>query len=385
MHKILPAILLLLGMSTQFPFSSKAEGRVWTLDSLTDAYKQQEQITRIFDPDGYLSNDAKNTILETMDEMKQFTSLLVIVSSFSKKEEPVNNIFDFSEHFIMNIMEIQEDRYNNLMAFYSIGDREYRIRTGIKVRSLLSDVDCKDAADKIKSYLKKSKYNEAFTTLFSKLAFTLKYGWIITTSILSLMAGFFAIVIYRACISTRREKVLKKRINRIKDIAKDKPDFKMFVEENCVICLENINQDDVQKFNLMKADLIRQKAQTQYQPLRTEVREEKVENDKDSAFIDCGHNFHYECIKSWLAKYPKCPICRANVGTETNQQTTVDYRIFLLGVQRDHLSGWYSNDQIDYYYNNGRFQPPSSGNSGGSGGSGGRTYDFGTGGVRGSW
>ena len=383
MNKSFLTLLLILGMTAPFLFGSKIEGPVWALEDLTSAYVSQDHITRIFDPDGFLSDEAKKSIMATMDEMKQFSSLLVVVNAISRDSKEVDNIYDFTEHFIMNIMEIQEDRYNNLMAFYSIKDREYRIRTGEKVRKLLSDADCKSASNKIKSYLKKEKYDDAFTKLFSELAFTLKYGWLITACILTFFGLFFAFMICGACVSSRRESILKKRINRIKDIARDKPDFKMFVEENCVICLENINQDDVQKFNQMKGEIIRQRAQQEYQPLRTEVREEKVDSDKDSAFIDCGHNFHYDCIKSWLAKYPKCPICRANVGTETTQQTSVDYRTFLLGVQRDHMSDWYTYDQLDYYYSNGRFQPTSSRNS--SGGSGGRTYDSGTGGVTGSW
>ncbi len=384
MIKSLIALLLVTQMTTQFFFDTPKGGRVWIIEELSQAYLAQEHPDRIFDPDGFLSFDAKKAIFEEMDQMMEFTSLLVVVNALSKDTKPVDNIFDFSEHFLMNIKPNQEDRFNNLMAFYSIADRDFRIRTGANVAKLLSDSECKNASDKIKKDLRRNKYDSAFTTLFSELRFQYKYGRMITLVLVSIFAAVVLFAIYGSCVSNKREKVLKKRINRIKDIARDKPDFKMFVEDNCVICLENINQDDVQKFNNMKGEIIRQHQQTEYQPLRTEVREEKAENEKDSAFIDCGHNFHYDCIKSWLAKYPKCPICRANVGTEDAQRTSVDYRTFLLGVQRDHMSDWYNVDQIDYYYENGRFKP-SSGNSGGSSGSGGGNYDAGTGGVTGSW
>ena len=28
---------------------------------------------------------------------------------------------------------------------------------------------------------------------------------------------------------------------------------------------------------------------------------------------NCGHTFHWQCIKPWLFQKPKCPVCRSNI------------------------------------------------------------------------
>ncbi len=32
--------------------------------------------------------------------------------------------------------------------------------------------------------------------------------------------------------------------------------------------------------------------------------------NKDSIFLDCNHNYHYNCINSWIVIKPICPLCR---------------------------------------------------------------------------
>lgn len=33
------------------------------------------------------------------------------------------------------------------------------------------------------------------------------------------------------------------------------------------------------------------------------------EINKESIFLNCGHEFHYNCIKEWTNKKPNCPLC----------------------------------------------------------------------------
>ena len=34
--------------------------------------------------------------------------------------------------------------------------------------------------------------------------------------------------------------------------------------------------------------------------------------EKNVAILACGHFFHYDCIRNWLIKKEKCPICRGS-------------------------------------------------------------------------
>jgi uncharacterized membrane protein YgcG len=377
------ALAMLSGLSTPVK-NEKKELYPWSVEGLAESFHRGGSSHPVFDPDGYLSDSSKTEIKQTIAQLKKFSTILVVIGSMAKDSQSKDTIHDFAEQFLMKVMESQVDRNRNLLVFYCIKDRAYRIRTGKNAREVLSDSECTALADSIKSYLKSETYDEAFTKLFSDLLFKIRYGWIITWAIILSFVVVAGFILYQCVKTAKREGVLKKRISRIKDIAATKPDFKLFIEENCVICLEAIDQDDVRKFKAFQRSEMAN--QPQYVPLQNRIREEKTETEKDSAFIQCGHNFHYDCIKSWLAKYPNCPICRAKVENES-ARTTTDYRTFLMGIQRDELSPWYNPHQIDYYYDNGRFQNTSSNSNGNSNrGNGSRkNYDSGTGGTTGGW
>jgi len=38
---------------------------------------------------------------------------------------------------------------------------------------------------------------------------------------------------------------------------------------------------------------------------------EPINHRKNAYLTDCGHSFHYECIKPWVEKNKHCPICSA--------------------------------------------------------------------------
>ena len=40
--------------------------------------------------------------------------------------------------------------------------------------------------------------------------------------------------------------------------------------------------------------------------------------DTDKHFLRCAHSFHNECIKEWLKRSNKCPICRLNIYEDQN-------------------------------------------------------------------
>jgi hypothetical protein len=38
-----------------------------------------------------------------------------------------------------------------------------------------------------------------------------------------------------------------------------------------------------------------------------------VEEGEEETFLMCFHSFHWECIRDWLKKTAKCPVCQFDV------------------------------------------------------------------------
>ncbi|KAG6672936.1 hypothetical protein I3842_16G084100 [Carya illinoinensis] len=43
------------------------------------------------------------------------------------------------------------------------------------------------------------------------------------------------------------------------------------------------------------------------------ICQEEYEADDEMGKLDCGHNYHIQCIKQWLAQKKACPVCKAEV------------------------------------------------------------------------
>ncbi|XP_022844044.1 probable E3 ubiquitin-protein ligase RHG1A isoform X2 [Olea europaea var. sylvestris] len=70
---------------------------------------------------------------------------------------------------------------------------------------------------------------------------------------------------------------------------------------------------------LNEETILRRLKQWKYVDVRTEGRvesepccicQEEYKDDEDLGTLECGHNFHRECIKQWLMQKNLCPICK---------------------------------------------------------------------------
>lgn len=132
----------------------------------------------------------------------------------------------------------------------------------------------------------------------------------------------------------------------IKEIEK-LPDFRAYLSENCVICLEKINN----------------KTQKKEETWPLAVAESKISGDaildehlierfkgEESVFLACGHNFHYACIKAWTQKNSKCPVCRFIVrdSQEISKQAMHN---MLMDIQYNNFGSYYTRTQIEDAFN----------------------------------
>ncbi|KAE8752894.1 hypothetical protein FOCC_FOCC000239 [Frankliniella occidentalis] len=48
----------------------------------------------------------------------------------------------------------------------------------------------------------------------------------------------------------------------------------------------------------------------------------EFENNDDVRRLPCMHLFHIDCVDQWLSTNKRCPICRVDIETQTNKDTT---------------------------------------------------------------
>ena len=63
------------------------------------------------------------------------------------------------------------------------------------------------------------------------------------------------------------------------------PQMPVDKEADCNICLEKVKRDDF-----------------------------TLEEEKKTAELPCGHDFHRICINGWLKDHDSCPVCRFKLG-----------------------------------------------------------------------
>ena len=47
--------------------------------------------------------------------------------------------------------------------------------------------------------------------------------------------------------------------------------------------------------------------------------ERKIEENKDISTLECGHQFHPECISKWMKRKNECPLCRQKINNKYNK------------------------------------------------------------------
>lgn len=373
----------------------KQDVQNWTVKELYNTITLKEnQKNYIIDPNSYLSVATKASITEKMSKItkeKNYNNILIIINSIN--QEYNKDITKFSELLIFDLFN-KEIRENTILVIYSIEDRIYRIRTGSLPRKIFTDKSTANLAEYFKSYLKVKKYDEGFDNLFDNIDkcisgesngcnpnyWASRIFWGIFGSILLIFGG---ICVYQYFENQKKKKIqdeLREKFKTIKELKESKPDAVLFIQENCVICLENLTKEngELEKGN--------------------ELRE---------IVLKCGHNFHEGCIKDWLKTKEKCPICRENAffeeernvgsqrplienrrdrGMNNNVLDGMDLTNFLYQIQRERYEQEFNRSQMDDMYHNNTWSWVNyDKNHGNSGGNRGFSIDTGAGGTTGSW
>ena len=121
---------------------------------------------------------------------------------------------------------------------------------------------------------------------------------------------------------------LKKIVNFFKY---QKSNKKIFTE-NCAICLEKF----ILKTEIENVDIEE----------KTSKKAKLIDNKGDISTLNCGHQFHTNCIAKWMEKKNDCPLCRQKINPKYNQ----DEAKMVWGVQNELYNNNYDNINYEHLY-----------------------------------
>ena len=359
----------------------------------------------VFDPEENISIASKETISEISKSIfVNMTFNLVVVNYVDSLDPETYEYVNFDywvEYFAQNSFSTPSDLNNNMLAFYSLNDRVYRIRTGEDIMNRYDDYTLLKIADDITGLLKDRNYDSAFIKLLENLrdydSFTkLSTGTIVVISIVSAFVSFSLFSIFYKVFKNCRESKLKTILKKFNTMKKSNKPFNLFIESTCVICLEDIhpsdrpelydgtkiknatiNQSEATKLNVPKNQIISTSAVPQDQkinevngtddqineslpnqtqnppelisdvPISQPNKQTDIRETEKSVFLPCGHNFHKSCIVENLKITKKCPICRNEVTVNdfsTLEKPWLDYQAY-------RYRRYFSTNEVYHIYN----------------------------------
>ena len=269
----------------------------------------------LVDPENYLKNKDLSSINQKMELLydKFNISIFIILISHlqlnkDKKSTLSSEIERFTSYF--NYMIYKEDQFYNdnfaLTTSFFIKDRKMRMRTGRRVKEVITDDEALNLLRRRKNDLREENYydvvdnllDDIYQILEDELIYHKNYFQKNKNKIIALILFllFVICVFYLERIIRFIENIFcekkytprvyenphKAKINQFLNKNKNKK-IKTIFNESCIICLEEFRLD---------------KEQSKYE--KTTV-------------LECGHKYHDNCITEWLKKYENCPICRSNV------------------------------------------------------------------------
>ncbi len=153
---------------------------------------------------------------------------------------------------------VESDK-DTLIIVFSIADRQSRIRTGENVRAYLSDNRAENYLNDLKSKLRRSDYTGALLDLMYNINWRITKDTWFYDFMENLVYFIILIVFCGVCCYSffekkenpyARDSIAETKLEKIKRITEKNENKAKFVEENCIICLEEFTQEE--KDSLLK-------------------------------------------------------------------------------------------------------------------------------------
>ena len=326
----------------------------------------------IYDESNYtkldINSDKMNYLYQKQEEIfskYNISNYIFITDNLNENLESIKNAtFNLcrylSNYFSINMAE-------SVVALFSIETRRVRIRTGEITKESITDDEASEMINNLGSYLREKKYYEAWIKLIENI----DYYYNTNTFIIGILWGLSSIILFVfILLITLLYKMIKKifkcwklpdddNLRKIVRFLKAQKSNKKIFTENCAICLEKfIIKTEIENVDIKE---------------KTGKKTKLIDNKGDISTLDCGHQFHTNCIAKWMEKKNDCPLCRQKINPKYNQ----DEAKMVWGVQNELYDNNYNNINYDHLYTR-DFYVPSSSSSGIDYSS---NYDFGGGGC----
>ena len=335
----------------------------------------------IYDESNYtkldINSDKMNYLYQKQEEIfskYNISNYIFIVDNLNENLESIEDATFNLCRYLSNYFNIS--MAESVVALFSMKTRRVRIRTGEITKESITDDEANEMISHLGSYLREEQYYEAWIRLIEDIDYY-NTNSLILEILLGCIPLYFCILFYLLChLCTKIKKCGKlpddDNLKKIVKFLKEQKSNKKIFTENCAICLEKfIIQTELNIVDIEE---------------KTEKETELIDNKDDISTLNCGHQFHTNCIAKWMEKKNDCPLCRQKINPKYNQ----DEAKMVWGVQNELYDNNYDNINYDHLYTR-DFYVPSSSSSGvdyssnySFGGGGGGGCDCG-GGATGGW
>ena len=296
----------------------------------------------IFDESNYTALDINGQKMNILYEKQEkifkkynMSNYIFIVDNLDEKEETIESATFNLCKYLYNTYKINMEK--SIVALFSIESRRVRIRTGEITKKYLDNDKLKTMIQNLVPFLKYEHYYKAWNKFLEDVYYYYNKNDKWETYLLWLLIicyigynGIKKIIGKRIVVNRSISLDNDKNLKRIIDFLKKQKSNKKILTDNCAICLEEfkVNQNNKNEENDMEDS-------------SNTVR--KIEENKDILTLECGHQFHNDCISKWMERKNECPLCRQKINSKYNK----DDAHMVWGVQNDLYDNHYSF--INYY------------------------------------
>ena len=315
------------------------------------------------------------------------SNYIFVVNNFNENLESIEDgVFHLSQYLFK---EFKVKMEYSIIAFVSIKTRRIKIKMGEITKNIITDNNSENIISSFKDLFLQKDYYKIFLKYYDNLTHYMNRDKIYlqinsdnsTMIAIFIIIGFFSfaflIVVIVIIISNCRYLPSDAKLNKIVTFLKlQKTNQNIFIE-NCIICLKNleivkivnesnevkekieltVKKNDTNRIIIEKEDKDRN---NQLIEKEEDYNKELIEKEENGiSTLNCGHQFHTECIIRWLKIKNECPICsQILLNEEDNNKIVWKTQIVLYpkfkNIKYEHLytKKIYepSNGQIGYYY-----------------------------------